>query len=64
MYAAIAADALTLTALVALPDGTEFIRHTIDGARGEAEGLASELAERLLSDGARELLERAEAMHD
>lgn len=63
-YAAIAADALTLTALVALPDGTEFIRHTIDGARGEAEGLASELAERLLSDGARELLERAEAMHD
>lgn len=62
-HATVKGDTLTLTALVALPDGTEFIRHTLDGARGSAAALSTELAEYLLSEGARELLERAETMH-
>ncbi len=47
---------LTLTALVASPDGQQIIRDQISGSPGEAESLGQELATRLLERGARELL--------
>jgi hydroxymethylbilane synthase len=49
--------ALELVAWVGLPDGSEWIR---DSQTGEAGGLGQALAQRLLSAGAGELLQRAE----
>lgn len=62
-YATRDAAQLTLTALVALPDGSEFLRDSLAGDAGNAADLGHELAERLLAAGARELLDRAEAMN-
>ena len=45
-----------------LPDGSEWIRDEIDADASEPEALGGLLAERMLSAGAAELLERAEAM--
>lgn len=52
---------LTLTALVALPDGTRYIRDTISGAAVNAAGIGRELAARLRNAGAGELLALADA---
>jgi len=60
-YAVIAGDTLDVTALVALPDGSESIRDSVSGHRRDAEQLGEELAARLLQSGARELLEAASA---
>ncbi len=62
-HAVLSGDTITVTALVALPDGSESIREEITGAADKAHELGVELGERLLSNGARELLERAEAMN-
>ena len=62
-HAVLSGDTITVTALVALPDGSESIRETIDGSADAAHELGVELGERLLTNGARELLERAEAMN-
>ena len=53
---------------VLLPDGSEFIRDTLSmeirrGDASQASDLGRELAERLLSAGARDLLSRSEAMN-
>lgn len=63
-YAAIDGDTLSVTALVALPDGSRSIRDSITGSLQDAEQLGEELASRLLANGARELLDTAEASHD
>lgn len=55
-YARIDGTAMTVTALVAMPDGSDAIRDTVQGAAEDAEQLGVELAERLLAGGARELL--------
>ena len=46
---------------VGLPDGSEWIRDTLDGDAGDPAVLGHELAERMLAAGAGELLERAHA---
>lgn len=52
---------LTLTALVAHPDGSECIRETTTGDAAEAEEIGVALAERLIKLGAMRLLESIEA---
>ena len=63
-FASIDGGTLTVTALVALPDGTEHLRDQISGDPTDATKLGQELAQRLLASGAAELLKRAEAMND
>jgi len=63
-YAVIDNDAMTVTGLVALPDGSRSIRDTVSGAANDAQRLGEELANRLLESGAAELLAAAGAAHD
>ena len=56
--ACIEGDRMTLTGLVAEPDGSRLLRAGTSGACARAEQLGEELAQRLLESGARELLER------
>ena len=58
-YAVIDEDLLTVTALVAMPDGSEAIRDSVRGKATDAEALGEQLAARLLDKGAAELLEAA-----
>ena len=60
-YAVIDEDLLTVTALVAMPDGSEAIRDSVRGKATDAEALGERLAARLLDKGAAELLEAAGA---
>ena len=60
-FATIDGDQMTVTALVAMPDGTELIRDSISGPADDAERLGEELAARLLESGAAALLEAAGA---
>jgi len=55
-HAVIDGSAMTVTALVAMPDGSESIRDSVQGPAVEAEHLGVELANRLLANGAGELL--------
>jgi len=50
-------DRLTLTGFIASVDGTRTLRDSITGPSTEPERLGSELAERLLADGGKEILE-------
>ena len=62
-FASIADAKITVTALVALPDGSEYLRDQIAGRAKDAKKLGHELGQNLLSQGAVELLERAEMMN-
>ena len=62
-YAVVDGDAMEVTALVALPDGSESIRDSVAGNARDAERLGEELASRLLQRGAREILEAASGAH-
>jgi hydroxymethylbilane synthase len=62
-YAVIDDDVLTVTALVAMPDGSRAIRDTVSGPAVDAEQLGEQLAERLLEQGAGDLLAALEAGH-
>ncbi len=62
-HAVIAANTLTLTALVAHPDGSNSIRATESGATTDGEAIGVTLAAKLLQEGARELLDAIEATH-
>ena len=53
-------ERLTIDAYVGLPDGSEWVRDSVEGEASDSEGLGLELATRLSTAGARELLERAE----
>ena len=58
-------DALmTVTALVALPDGSDSIRDSVQGPAEDAEQLGIRLAENLLEKGAAELLAAVSAADD
>ena len=57
-YATLDGDRLRLEGLVGEVDGSRIIREEICGARNEAEALGRELAERVLEDGAGEILAR------
>ena len=56
-HATVFNELLTLEGLVATPSGEEILRDTLAGSRNEPEGIGSQLAERLLERGARELLD-------
>jgi hydroxymethylbilane synthase len=56
--ACIEGERMTLTGLVAEPDGSRLLREGTSGACARAEQLGEELAQRLLESGARQLLER------
>ena len=62
-HAVIDGDAMSLTAFVALPDGSEFLRETLTGDADDPVGLGDRLSQQLLDHGAGGLLERAEAMN-
>ena len=62
-YAVIDEDVMTITALVAMPDGSESIRDSVSGKAADAAALGEQLAARLLASGAAELLEAAGATH-
>jgi hydroxymethylbilane synthase len=62
-YAVIDGAALTITALVAMPDGSQSIRDSVSGSAADAEALGEQLAARLLESGAAELLEAAGSTH-
>jgi hydroxymethylbilane synthase len=51
-----------IDAFVGLPDGSEWLRDTIQGDSTEPTLLGAELAKRLLDTGARDLLDRAEEL--
>ena len=55
-HAVIAGPTMTVTALVAMPDGSDSIRDIVEGPVDAAEQLGVELANRLLASGAGELL--------
>lgn len=63
-FASVDDTELSLTALVAHPDGSRSIRESISGGVDNAEALGETLAERLLAGGARELLDSIEALND
>ncbi len=62
-FATVSGVSMSLTALVAHPDGSRFIRETIDGRADDAEQLGEALAAQLLAGGARELLDSIGASH-
>lgn len=55
-HAVAVGSVLTITALVALPDGSRFLRDSIGGQMDDAESLATHLAARMIANGAREIL--------
>lgn len=63
-FATLQRDSITLTALVAHPDGSTSIKDSIRGDISDAEGVGEGLAKRLLDKGARTLLDSIEVLHD
>jgi len=62
-HAVIHGDDLSITALVALPDGTEYIRDSLTGPAAVPEDLGKALAQRLVDQGALAMLEVAAAQN-
>jgi hydroxymethylbilane synthase len=62
VFARVEGDGLEIDAFVGLPDGSEWLRDRIEADASEPAAAGVLLAERLLSAGARDLLDRAEAM--
>jgi hydroxymethylbilane synthase len=60
VHARVEGDRIAADAFVGLPDGSEWIRDRVEGDAAEPALLGAELAQRLLSAGAREILDRAE----
>ncbi len=63
-YALLEGDTIWLRALVGEPDGSQIVRGEIRGPRTQAEQLGITLAEQLLSQGAKEILERLYCDHE
>ena len=61
-HAVIDGNVLTITALAALPDGTEVLREAADGDADDAVAIGAEVAEKLRARGVDDLLERAREM--
>ena len=60
--AELSAGRLRADAFVGLPDGSEWVRDTLEGDPEDPVALGRAIAERLVAAGAREILERAHAM--
>ncbi|WP_141238916.1 hydroxymethylbilane synthase [Vibrio metoecus] len=63
-YALLDGDEIWLRALVGEPDGSQIVRGEIRGPRSEAEQLGITLAEQLLEQGAKEILDRLYCEHE
>ncbi|EMK6890741.1 hydroxymethylbilane synthase [Vibrio cholerae] len=63
-YALLEGDHIWLRALVGEPDGSQIVRGEIRGPRTQAEQLGITLAEQLLSQGAKKILERLYCDHE
>lgn len=63
-FATVDNETLTVTALVAHPDGSKSIKESVSGDAADAQQLGEALAARLLENGARELLDSIEALND
>jgi hydroxymethylbilane synthase len=61
VHARLEGEELRIDAFVGLPDGSEWLRDRISGSAADPVAAGTALAERLLSAGARDLLDRAEA---
>jgi hydroxymethylbilane synthase len=62
VHARLDGERLRLEAFVGLPDGSEWIRDTVEADAADPAAAGTRLAERLLAAGARDLLDRAEAL--
>ena len=62
VHATVDGERLRIDSFVGLPDGSEWIRDRIEGDAEEPAAAGALLAERLLGAGARDILDRAEAM--
>ncbi len=62
VFARVEGERLEIDAFVGLPDGSEWLRDRIDAEAAEPAAAGILLAERLLSAGARDILDRAEQM--
>jgi hydroxymethylbilane synthase len=62
VHARVAGAQIAIDAFVGLPDGSEWIRDRLEGPADEPTDVGLELARRLLSAGAADLLRRAEAV--
>jgi hydroxymethylbilane synthase len=62
VHARLEGERLRLDAFVGLPDGSEWIRDTVEADADDPAAAGRELAARLLSAGARDILDRAEAL--
>ena len=62
VHARVEGETLAIEAFVGLPDGSEWIRDRVAGEAAEPAAAGALLAERLLGAGAREILDRAEAI--
>jgi hydroxymethylbilane synthase len=61
-FATVVGDGLTVRAFAGLPDGSEWVRDRIAGSAADPEAAGRECAERMLAAGAKDILERAEAL--
>lgn len=57
VYAELNGDELSISAMVGMPDGSSVLRSNRCGARAEVDGLSSEVADELLSQGADRIIE-------
>jgi hydroxymethylbilane synthase len=62
VHARVEGERIGVEAFVGLPDGSEWIRDRVEGDAGEPAAAGALLAQRLLSMGAREMLDRAEEL--
>lgn len=62
VHARVAGERLAIEAFVGLPDGSEWIRDWVEGKAAEPAAAGTLLAERLIAIGARDVLERAQAL--
>ena len=62
VHATVDGEAIAIEAFVGLPDGSEWMRDRVEGEAEQPAAAGALLAERLLSAGARDILDRAERM--
>ncbi len=62
VHARVEGEAIEIEAFVGLPDGSEWIRDRVEGEAAAPAAAGALLAERLLGAGARDVLDRVEAM--
>jgi hydroxymethylbilane synthase len=62
VHAQVEGEALAIDAFAGLPDGSEWIRDRLEASAEEPSLAGAELTQRLLSAGARDILDRAEMM--